>query len=359
METPSSTRRVTRSQTLAAHNNTANNTIPISRKIEDSEKSVSKSRQKITKQQQDRSALIDITNDSPIVGVATGGLETPSSAMTKQRTIRFKNKTPGSGEALLRCQVKTLLQKVEEEAELSKLSLESRPFLHLQGFVNSPMRLLAPTPANTPQVSNLSDANNGLASMNASPVIDEQMISQVVSDIFDGKIQESVESEKNLTRSLLLDFSEKSETFNSSECKSVVTDQDQKGKSDCKEKCADDDDSSVWSIQGNASVHDEDADEQVEKYYDDNSEENEAEEKYGGLLDELCEDMSRISMNNEKITAEFTGKHTRFLYDSDDEIVEEQTEANNNSGNVLRFKGLPTPKGKHLRFAIEEEENDD
>lgn len=144
---------------------------------------VSKSRQRATKQQQDRSALIDITNDSPIVGLATGGLEeTPSSAVAKRRTIRAKNNTPGSGEALLRCQVKTLLQRVEEEAELSKVSLESRPFLHLQGFDNSPMRLLAPTPVNTPQVWNLSeDANevNDLASINASPVIQENLISQV------------------------------------------------------------------------------------------------------------------------------------------------------------------------------------
>ena len=34
--------------------------------------------------------------------------------------------SPGSGEALLRGQVKTLLQKVEEEAVISKISFESR-----------------------------------------------------------------------------------------------------------------------------------------------------------------------------------------------------------------------------------------
>lgn len=354
METPSSsTRRITRSQTSAAVNN-----IPISRRIEDAEKGVSKSRQRATKQQQDRSALIDITNDSPIVGLATGVLEeTPSSAVAKRRTIRAKNNTPGSGEALLRCQAKTLLQKVEEEAELSKISLESRPFLHLQGFVNSPMRLLAPTPANTPQVLTLSEDasnDNDLASINASPVTQEQLISLVVGEI---KIEEGIESDINaISRSLLLDFSEKTE---STECSSVETDA---GKSDGKEKSyPDEDDSSVWSIQVNASIHDEE--EEVDESYNDNYEENEAEAYDEVLLDELCEELSKISVNNtEQTMAKFTGRHTRYLYNSDDEIVEEELTVNNNnlstgfSPNVLSLKGLPTPKGKHIRFAIEEEE---
>ncbi|KAI8571290.1 hypothetical protein RHMOL_Rhmol01G0107900 [Rhododendron molle] len=73
--------------------------------------------------------LIDITNDSPITGIAMGKLKTPSSALTL-----FKNR-------------------VEEVAEfLKKLSPEGRPFLHLK----SPAGLLAPTPVNTPQVLNLS-----------------------------------------------------------------------------------------------------------------------------------------------------------------------------------------------------------
>ena len=138
-----------------------------------------KTRTRNGKHQQESSALIDITNDSPIVGLA---METP------QRTSRAKNMmiTPGSGEALLRDQVKTLLQKVEEEAELSKVSLESRPFLHLQGRVNSPMGLLAPTPANTPQVSGLSEdggiKNSGLGSIVT--VVEEQLKISEVSFLF-------------------------------------------------------------------------------------------------------------------------------------------------------------------------------
>jgi len=38
---------------------------------------------------------------------------------------------------------------LEEEAKLSKLSLESHSFLLLQGFVNSSTGLLAPTLAST------------------------------------------------------------------------------------------------------------------------------------------------------------------------------------------------------------------
>jgi hypothetical protein len=112
-------------------------------KFEDSEKNVSKSKG----QQQDRCALMDMTNDSPIVGLANGGyLETPSA---KQRGSRVKN-TPGSGEALLRGQVKTLMQMVEEEA----------------------LEILAPTS----QIQNLSGT--------ATSVVQQQSISQVLFSSF-------------------------------------------------------------------------------------------------------------------------------------------------------------------------------
>ncbi|KAE8685418.1 Detected protein of confused Function [Hibiscus syriacus] len=106
--------------------------------------------------------------------------------------------TPGSGEALLRGQVKTLLQKVEEEAELSKPLMESRPFIRLQGCFNSPMGISAPTPANTPQLSNLYE-DIGLGSIViAQPVVEERMKS---SEEVSFESQTSV-----ITRSLLLDL---------------------------------------------------------------------------------------------------------------------------------------------------------
>ena len=65
-----------------------------------------------------KTVLLDITNDSPIIGLAK---KTPLSSMSK--SFSQAKKTPGSGEALLRGQVKSLLQKVEEEVELvNKLS---------------------------------------------------------------------------------------------------------------------------------------------------------------------------------------------------------------------------------------------
>ncbi|KAK2355571.1 Chalcone-flavanone isomerase family protein [Trifolium repens] len=339
METPSSTaRRVTRSQTntLSASNN--NNNVPFSRKIEDSEKNASKSRQ-----QQDRCALIDISNDSPIVGLANGEIETPLSSIAKQRGSRVK-KTPGSGEALLRGQVKTLLQKVEEEAEISKLTMDIRPFLQ---FINSPMQLLAPTPANTPQIPNINNTATGFTEFSPSSVVQEQLISQVVNQVVIGKNEEQIESEKNVLSPLVLDFSEKSE----------VTEDSKMGSTE-------DDGDSIWSIQVNASTHDEEEEED-----DDDDEIAEVEEDYyeegveddgGLLLDELCEGLSNIDVNEGKVVPKFAGKHTRFLYDSeDDEIVEEIVEesADSNSG-ILHLKGLPTPKGKHIRFSEEEEKSD-
>lgn len=163
----------------------------LSGKLEDSEKELTETKQRITMKQQDRSAMFDITNDSPIVGLAMGILETPSSAVSKKKVIsRGKHSqqsssvsnTPGSGEALLRGQVKTLLQKVEEEAVLSKLNSEQGgPFLPLKGLVNSPMGLIiGPTPANTPQILSLSAQSKELGSPAESPVEDKFLNSQVI-----------------------------------------------------------------------------------------------------------------------------------------------------------------------------------
>ncbi|XP_059623503.1 uncharacterized protein LOC132266598 [Cornus florida] len=369
METPSSTTRVTRSQALASAN--SNNNIPMSRKIEESEKGVSKSRQRSV-QQQDRSALIDITNDSPIVGLAMGSL-TPSSAMSKKKSNSQANhNTPGSGEALLRGQVKTLLQRVEEEAELSKLSLEHRPFSHL---VQSPMGLLAPTPANTPDVLNLSGneetfKNICLASVTPSPIQEQFEISQMEIETFDVK-EEGLESEKSLiTRSLLLDFSDKSDGSDSSHCSSVLTYIGGGDIGSVEKSNTDDDNASAWSMQVNASSsgygeEDNEGIEEVEEEEEDDYEDYEEEDEYDeGLVDELCEGLNKISVNGEKKMAKFTGKHTRFVYNSDGELEGEEEcggekeESSAVSPCVLRLKGLPTPNGKHLRFPEELEEDD-
>ncbi|KAL9815605.1 putative chalcone isomerase [Arabidopsis thaliana] len=282
VNTPSSTRRVTRSQTRSAINNLLS-----SKKADDwSDKCQSKSVQR--NGAKDRSALFDITNDSPIVGLA---MQTPSSGVVGKRNMSRINNTPGSGEALLRGQVKNLLQKVEEEADLTKISLESRPFIHL---VTSPMGLLAPTPANTPQVLGFSDEVQVVIT---SPVVAGQFRapSQVVeSNMFDEK-EESLELEKSpsITRSLLLDFSDKSELWESSDCSSVVT------------QNPEDDNSSVWSMQANASAKDEEYDDEEEEAYsygeeyDEEYYDEEEEEDEGGIVDGLCEGIRKMSVETD------------------------------------------------------------
>ncbi|KAI3665376.1 hypothetical protein L6452_44000 [Arctium lappa] len=254
METPSSSsRRITRSQALAM---AANNTIHItSRKNEEFEKGVLKSSQKTNgvkqeEKERERSALIDITNDSPIVGLAIGNLKTPSSTFSKKRMIirnsQSKQSTsPGSGEALLRGQVKTLLQKVEEEGVISKISFKPRISICSQeGFVNSPMCLLAPTPANTPQV--YENTKDCLESLGISPVAESSNFSQML----DQEEENGETEEKSLITRLL--FKDSTEKFEENE---------------------DDDDASLWSVQVNASTSDEhEDDEEFGENYEDEEE---------------------------------------------------------------------------------------
>ncbi|KAI4386810.1 hypothetical protein MLD38_004710 [Melastoma candidum] len=346
METPCSARRVTRYQiataaaaaaatsaTSASASSNKNNPNLSSGKWEDLEEAGSKARQGGGKQQQEtRSVLLDITNDSPIVGLAVGSLKTPLSSVARKRgdVARVKS-TPGSGEALLRSQVKNLLQKVEEEAEISKIPMAgSVPFFRLQGLVNgSPLASLAPTPANTPQVS------DGLSE--SDPVVSkEQLTSKVLNDIFEGKEEEEdsvSESQIGLiTRSLLLDFSEKSESSHDlSDCTSGLTFQVEYSSGESKEKSVltDEDNASLWSIQVNASITDdaeeEIADEEEENEHDDYYEDDGEQQLDCGFVDELCNGIENMFMNKEKVAANFKGKHTRFVYDSDDdEIVAEE-----------------------------------
>ncbi|KAA8523731.1 hypothetical protein F0562_010154 [Nyssa sinensis] len=83
-------------------------------------------------------------------------------------------------------------------------------------------------------------------------LVQEQIkIFEMITDIFEGEKQEGLESEKSLiTRSLLLDFFEKSDGSDSSECSSVLAHKrGDGGESEGKEKSStDDDDESVWSI---------------------------------------------------------------------------------------------------------------
>lgn len=160
-----------------------------------------------------------------------------------------------------------------------------------------------------------------------------------------------------------MDFSEKSEIYYASECSSDLTYQGEEANESKEKKIPyEDDEASIWSIQVNASStqDEEDEEETVDGEEDYYYEEEENEDEYDDddddvLVDELCECISKISVNE---IPKFEGKHTRFVYNSDDEIVKEESGENEGgvSPNVMRLKGVPTPKGKHLRF-VEEETN--
>ncbi|KAH7659088.1 hypothetical protein IHE45_16G008900 [Dioscorea alata] len=251
METPSSLRRVTRSQTTSALQ---------SQKSKQEDGVVSRS----------RTVLLDITNDSPIIGLAK---KTPLSSMSK--SFSQAKKTPGSGEALLRGQVKTLLQKVEEEeAELV----------------------------------------NKLSEPNASQLDKILIAPPVVVVNGDPEFKQKVDDLKSIdcliNRALLFDSPGKAET-----------------------------DDHV-----RASIDKEAGDDEEE------------------CLDELIDGLMKMSMQeDEKRVAEFAGKHTRFIYNSDGEIEgeEEVSKMKNVSPSVLVLKGLPVPEGKHLRFQDEDEDEDE
>ncbi|KAH8968258.1 hypothetical protein BDL97_03G118400 [Sphagnum fallax] len=96
-------------------------------------------------------------------------------------------------------------------------------------------------------------------------------------------------------------------------------------------------------------------------YYGEEEEDDEANEEYedvelDGECNELCNAINQFTMNEKEESVGLpvsTGQHVRFSYNSDDEMEAEVVDAESccpDSATVLHLKGLPTPKGKHLRF---------
>ncbi|KAG6518373.1 hypothetical protein ZIOFF_021848 [Zingiber officinale] len=356
METPSSARRITRSNAAVASANSRElnlpfrfflpidfnlGTIQIKCKQDDS---LYRAR---TRNGGERPVLLDVTNESPVVGLASGGF-----LPAEKSGVLAGRRTPGSGEEVLRGQVWTLLRKVEEEAEhptfaLGQLHRPSPPpplFHVLSAIVKSPQELLAPTPANTPQI-----PGDGDFALIETTIASSRILSQ--NDHRDFQAEEMlIAQECQLNRALTFDSPEKSDlsddisTISSSltyECGSI-----------CLENSREDDNSSAWSIQVNVSTNSDtdDDEEDVEEGEEGNPEES---------LDDLCESLKKMRVEDEKPRLpEFAGKHTRFLYNSDDEIEGEEAvgEWKVVSPSVVVLKGLPVPEGTHLRFQEEDEE---
>ncbi|CAN6484948.1 unnamed protein product [Victoria cruziana] len=370
METPSSTRRATRSQGAVLLNSAS--------KLSKGGDGCSRSR---SHRAADRLALLDITNDSPIAGVTTiaGDNNTPAS---RRKTIprAGPGDTPCSGETLLRCQVKTLLQRVEEESEFPKLDthhLQQQKLRLADKGLISPAGLLAPTPLNTPEIFGNPQLDNNSApkaevglSLFASVRENEAFHFQ---EVLDGlNVMEKVKpTESPITRALTFDSPEKSETAGSVSAAAIVTPSLCLSYQDkcTQERTADDDNSSEWSTRVNVSsprstMADDDEvefaeaeDKEEEVAEDEEDEYEECNEIDDDLCDELCRELSKIGVQE---TGEglprFTGTHTRFHYNSEDEIEEEEVVTGATSPNVLHLNGLPTPKGKHVRFLDDEDE---
>ncbi|XP_062204958.1 uncharacterized protein LOC133907003 [Phragmites australis] len=365
METPLSTRRITRS--LAAP-------------------SAQKSAAAHFSRAKNPAALHDITNDSPIVGLHD---KTPAStaAKNRRRAGAAPRRTPGSGEALLRGQVKALLHKLQEEEQGCAAAAIVRPacIQALLGVSRSPAQLLSPTPANTPQIGPVSAVREGLLMPDGSTLMpcvlenEESLLPklQVIAASLPVPPPEDNLGECQLNHALVFDESPgKSDASNGSAVSSSLSLQDSiSGSYMDKSSSPEDDSSSAWSIQVHASSEKGDEEdlavEELGEHTEEDEEElgehtEEEEERWedsdDDCFDDLCEDMSRMTVFDDEENAglpQFEGWHTRFIYNSDDEIEREEVvdaaEARAELG-ALVLRGLPVPEGRHLRFNEEDEE---
>ncbi|KAH8956084.1 hypothetical protein BDL97_07G020400 [Sphagnum fallax] len=96
-------------------------------------------------------------------------------------------------------------------------------------------------------------------------------------------------------------------------------------------------------------------------YYPEDDEDEYEDVELDGDCNELCDAISQFTMKENDDAGGLpvsTGQHIRFSYNSDDEIealiVDAESPHQHDSPTALRLKGLPTPKGKHLRFNEED-----
>jgi len=180
--------------------------------------------------------------------------------------------------------------------------------------------------------------------------------------------------ECQLNRALVFDDSpEKSDESNGSVVASSVSLQESSAGSYMDNSSSpEDDSSSAWSIQVHASSEKGDEEElgveklEAAEYTEEEEEEEDWEEDSDDdCYDDLCEEMSRMTVLGEEEKkaglTQFEGKHTRFIYNSDDEIEREEVadaaEARAELG-ALMLRALPVPEGRHLRFHDEEDDEE-
>ncbi|CAL4924012.1 unnamed protein product [Urochloa decumbens] len=378
METPLSTRRITRSLAAAAAASAQKSAAAGTDSAAPFSRAKNAAAATMEPQQPPRGALHDITNDSPIVGLAAGALhgadKTPASTAAKTRR-RAPRGTPGSGEALLRGQVKALLHKVEEEQGCAApaAGIVVRPAARIQallGISRSPAQLLAPTPANTPQIGAIpATAREGLLMPDGVPVCvleEEELLLpklQIIAASLPPPQPEENLGECQLNRALVFDDSpEKSDASNGSAVSLLESSTDSNMN---KPSSPEDDSSSAWSIQVHASSEKGEEEMGVEDLGEYTEDEEWEEDSDDDCFDDLCEEMSKMTVVDEEERKaglpQYEGKHTRFIYNSDDEIEREEVadaaEARAELG-ALMLRGLPVPEGRHLRFHEDDEDEE-
>ena len=102
-----------------------------------------------------------------------------------------------------------------------------------------------------------------------------------------------------------------------------------------------------------------------EGYYTEEQEDWEEYEDDDECFDDLCEGMSKMAVSDEQEEKKkkvgllaFEGKHTRFVYNSDDEIVERKYVENAAAEHGALLRGLPVREGKHLRFHDDDDDEE-
>ncbi|GLJ46957.1 hypothetical protein SUGI_0990970 [Cryptomeria japonica] len=273
-----------------------------------------------------RQVLLDMTNDSPNSGLdRVNGIETPASKI-KCHPHSESVQTPGPGEALLHHDAKSIVQRVESNCIKPGFSLRT-PLSHIDGYQASPSRLLAPTPANTPESATTTHvANNSSLSR---------------------KLDQTIGLSKDLgVSSLRPEFKDES---SGSLSNTPLADKGREASFSSPISVDEAREENKVEEQGN-NYHETENIEDGNEY----NEQEEGETIEDDECEELCQGLNKVSVHDnggplEGIPA-FAGKHTRFVYNSDDEIEGEEVASAAPSPSVVHLRGMPSPKGKHLRF---------
>ncbi|EFJ06326.1 hypothetical protein SELMODRAFT_448832 [Selaginella moellendorffii] len=267
-----------------------------------------------------RRPLADVTNDSPIAGMCKGS---PAAAMAiaknKSAAVVLEEEEE-AGESLLRSQVQSLLETVDPCKVTS--FVYSSPCSDHGG----------PTPANTPAGGATAAAGGMITIAIHDPAEEEDDQSSNWSvDVNVSSPQKSVEEEEE----------------------EPVIQKNGKANPSCP---------NPWAMRDHTSklvdpeFEDEGAIDQnpgaeKEEEFDEEEEEDEV------VDDELCRGVSGICVSKKPLFVQFAGKHIRYKYNSDDELLEEEVidppsppPVAEPSPSITKLNGVPIAAGKHLRF---------